>query len=336
MVSTLVKHPTIFASLLGMTLPLSACGGQSQADIEPIQIDGSSTVYPITVAVAQAYQQQSPEAQVTVNFSGTGGGFEKFCAGETQINDASRPILRQEMAACKQAGVPYIELPIAFDALTVVVHPQNDWVDYLSIAELQTIWEPAAQGKITRWNQVRPNWPNQPLNLFGPGTDSGTYDYFVEAIGVDASRSDYTASEDDDVIAQGVIQDPNALGYFGFAYYEENQDQLQAVTIEGSKGLARPTQEAVVGAIYQPLSRPLFIYVNAVAAQSNPALEDFVEFYLEQAPAIVATVGYIPLPDEGYHIAEITLQQGEVGTVFEGKPELDLTIAEVLRRRAEY
>jgi len=226
--------------MLGMAL--AACGGSSSQQIAPIQIDGSSTVYPITVEVAEAFERiQTPEAEISVSFSGTGGGFEKFCAGETQINNASRPILLEEVEACKQAGVPFIELPIAYDALTVVVNPDNDWVEDLTVEELRQIWGSRAQRQITRWDQVRPEWPDEPLELYGPGSDSGTFDYFVAAIGAGRSRSDYVASEDDEVIARGVIKDENALGYFGFAYYEENQDQLRAVSIDSGEGPIMPS-----------------------------------------------------------------------------------------------
>ncbi len=316
---------------------LAACGGSTPQQVAPIEIDGSSTVYPITVAVVEAFQQsQSPEAEISVSFSGTGGGFEKFCAGETQINDASRPILLEEVEACKQAGVPFIELPIAYDALTVVVNPENDWVDHLTVDELRQIWSSRSQRRITDWDQIRSEWPDEPLELYGPGADSGTFDYFIEAIEARRSRSDYVASEDDEVIAQGVIREPNGLGYFGFAYYEENQDQLRAVPIDNGEGPILPSQETVEDGSYQPLSRPLFIYVNQDAALKNPLVEEFVEFYLEAAPGVAQSVGYVPLPEEGYTIAEITLQQGEVGTVFEGKPQPNLRIADLLRKRAQY
>lgn len=330
------QHGRYAAGILASVV-LAACGGSSTQQVAPIQIDGSSTVYPLTLEVVEAFERiHSPEAEISVSFSGTGGGFEKFCAGETQINDASRPILLEEVEACKQAGVPFIELPIAYDALTVVVNPDNDWVEDLTVEELGQIWSSRAQRRITRWDQVRSEWPDEPLELYGPGSDSGTFDYFIEAIGANRSRSDYVASEDDEVIARGVIEEPNALGYFGLAYFEENQDQLRAVPIDGGEGPVQPARETVEEGRYQPLSRPLFIYVSQDALIKNPLLEELVKFYLEVAAETAVAVGYVPLPEDGYTIAEITLDQGEVGTVFEGKPQPNLTIADLLRRRAQY
>lgn len=299
-----------------------------------IAIDGSSTVYPITKAIAKEFQQASKTTvPVNVEFSGTGGGFDKFCAGETDINDASRPITPVEMKACDQNEIRFVELPIAFDALTVVVHPQNDWIESITVEELKQIWQASAQQKITTWNQVRSSWPNRPINLYGPGTDSGTYDYFAEVIteGSD-TRSDYTASEDDRLLVQKVSQDPDALGFFGLAYYEENQAQLRALSIDSGDGPVLPSRETVEKASYQPLARPLFLYVNLTAAQQNSGLRRFVEFYLDNAQETSTAVGYIPLPDEGYHIASVNFQEGEVGTAFEGKPQPQLTIAESLRK----
>ena len=308
-----------------------------QQQQQPITIDGSSTVFPITEAVAEAYEDRSNPVEVDVSFSGTGGGFEKFCAGETDINNASRPILEAEMAACDEAGVRFIELPVAFDALTVVVNQQNRWAEDITIEELETLWEPSAQGEITRWNQVRSSWPDRPINLYGPGLDSGTYDYFTEVIVGEDSRSDFTASEDDNVLARGVSQDPNALGYFGFAYYNENQDTLKALAVDsGSGSSVVPSSETVVNAEYQPLSRPLFIYVNYDSVQTNPAVRDFIGFYLKTAPELVDNVGYVPLPEEGYHIAQVNFNEGEIGTAFDGVPQPDLTIAELLRKTKRF
>lgn len=317
---------------------LGACSkAQSQAP-QPIKIDGSSTVYPITQAVAKEYQATNAGTKVEVSFSGTGGGFAKFCAGETDISNASRPITTAEMEACNKAGVRFTELPVAFDALTVVVNPQNSWANDITVAELQKIWEPAAQGKITSWKQIRPSWPDKPLKLYGAGKDSGTFDYFTEAtVGQPkASRTDYTASEDDLVLVRGVSQDPNALGYFGYAYYEDSKDKLKALAIDSGTGPVLPSRQTVEKSQYQPLARPLFIYVSVKSAQENPAVKAFVEYYLKNAKRTVASVGYIPLPDEGYHLGYVHFERGKVGTVFEGKAELKLTIGELLRKEAKF
>ncbi len=228
------------------------------AKAQIIQIDGSSTVFPITEAVSEEFQKaKKGVVKVTVGIAGTGGGFKKFCRGETDISDASRPILKQEMETCKQSGVQYIELPIAYDALTVMVNPKNDWVKALTVPDLKKMWEPAAQGKVTTWNQVRSEWPNSPLKLFGPGADSGTFDYFTEAIvgKAKSSRGDFTASEDDNVLVQGIANDRNALGYFGFAYYIENQKKLKAAPIDAGKGPVLPSAKTVEDGSYQPLQK---------------------------------------------------------------------------------
>ncbi|MEQ8998903.1 MAG: PstS family phosphate ABC transporter substrate-binding protein [Coleofasciculus sp. B1-GNL1-01] len=336
----LVFRLSTVAIALSFAVGLNSCTSNVQSQQpQPINIDGSSTVYPITQAVVQEFNNTTETpVDVSVGFSGTGGGFGKFCAGETDINNASRPINTQEMEACKQAGVPYIELPVGFDAITVVVNPENDWADSITVQELKTMWEPAAQRKITNWNQVRQSWPNRPLNLYGPGTDSGTFDYFTEAIvgKAGASRSDYTASEDDDILQQAVSQNPNALGYFGLAYYETNKDDLKAVAVEDGNEPVLPSPKTVEQAEYQPLSRPLFIYINADKTQKNPALRKFVEFYLEQAPEVVRSVGYVPLPDDGYHLIEVKFYNSKTGTVFDGQSEFNLTIGELLRKQPKF
>jgi phosphate transport system substrate-binding protein len=242
------------------------------------------------------------------------------------------------MEACNKAGIRYYELPVAFDALTVVVNSKNDWIKDITVEELKKIWEPAAQGKITRWNQIRPNWPNRPLTLYGAGKDSGTFDYFTEAtVGTaKASRTDYTASEDDTVLVQGVIKDENALGYFGLSYYEDNQSQLKAVGIDRGKGAVLPSRETVEKAQYNPLARPLFIYVNYNSAQNKVEVRNFVEFYMKKAPTLVSSVGYIPLPKEGYQLIYQHFYNGKVGTVFGGQAQLDLTIGELLRQQAKF
>ena len=311
----------------------------NRVTVARIKIDGSSTVYPITQAIAKEFQANSQNnTQVEVSISGTGGGFEKFCTGQTDINNASRPISQAEMAVCNQNGIRYIELPIAFDALTIAIHPQNNWAQDITIAELKKMWEPAAQSKITRWNQIRANWPDRPINLYGAGNKSGTFDYFTEAIvgTAKASRNDYTASEDDEVLVTSISKDPNALGYFGYAYYEENKSKLKILPVNSGKGPILPSRETVEKSKYQPLSRPLFIYVNLWSSQNKGAVYQFTDFYIQQAPKIVNSVGYVPLPDEAYHIDYVHLNNGKVGTVFAGKAQLDLTIGELLRKQKQF
>lgn len=325
--------------LLALTTSCTAASNSSTQSQQVVKIDGSSTVFPITQAIAKQFQPvPSNKAQIAVAISGTGGGFAKFCAGETDINNASRPILTAEMEACNKNGVRYIELPIAFDALTIAVHPQNTWANNITITELKKIWSPAAEGKITRWKQVRPSWPDRPLNLYGAGKDSGTFDYFTEAVVGEAraSRSDYTASEDDDVLVKGVSKDPNALGYFGYAYYEANQNKLKAVAVDSGTGAVLPSRSSVEKAQYQPLSRPLFIYINTKSAQNKPAVKDFVELYIKQAPTLVSSVGYVPLPGEGYYLDSVHFNRGKVGTVFAGEAQINLTIGELLRKEAKF
>jgi len=305
------------------------------ADI--IEIDGSSTVHPISSAIAKDFQADN-KIPVNVEISGTTGGFEKFCQGEIDIANASRPILKKELKTCRESGVVFTELPIAFDAVTVVVNPQNNWVKDMTVGELKKIWEEAAEGKITNWNQVRASFPDKPLKLYGADNKSGTYDYFTKAVVGKSgdSRNDYTASENDDDLVAGVSKNPNALGYFGYAYYEENKDKLTALAIDNGKGAVLPSRETVEQAKYQPLSRPLFIYVNMKSAQKKPLLRDFVNFYIDKAPTIVSSVGYVPLPEDAYYLDKVQFNRGKIGTVFEGEARLDLTIDEVLRKRAEF
>lgn len=307
-----------------------------------IKIDGSSTVFPISELMVKQYRRttDAKAGPIDLKFSGTGGGFKKFCAGETDINNASRPILKEEIEACGKAGVRFYEFPIAFDALTVVVNPQNTWATDITVAELKKIWESAAQGKITNWNQIRASYPDRPLKLYGAGKDSGTFDYFNEVtIGnPKASRTDYTASENDNELVAGVLKDPNALGYFGLAYYEAKHNQLKALAVDpgNGRGAVLPSRETVEKAQYRPFSRPLFIYVNIVAVQHKPELQAFVTYYLNNAKQLVPQVGYIPLPDEGYRLTNLHFSQGKVGTVFEGVPQPDLTISELLRKQSVF
>jgi phosphate transport system substrate-binding protein len=308
------------------------------ADAQVIKIDGSSTVFPITEAVAEEFQiQKRGKVRVTVGVSGTGGGFKKFCRGETDISDASRPILAAEMEACRAAGIKYYELPIAYDALTVVVNPQNSWAKQFTVAELKKMWEPAAQGKVKTWKQVNPAWPNEPLALFGPGADSGTFDYFTEAVvgKAKSSRGDFTASEDDNVLVQGVASNKSGLGYFGFAYYEPNADKLKAVPIVGKSGKAvGPSRDNVVNGSYEPLSRPIFIYVAEKSAQ-RPEVKEFVEYYLTKSKALIEEVKYVPLPEQAYQLAARHFREGKLGTGFGGVPEVGLKVEELLAREAK-
>ena len=315
-----------------------ALAGPAFAQHQVVKVDGSSTVFPITEAVAEEFQKaKKQQVKVTVGISGTGGGFKKFCRGETDISDPSRPILDKEMADCKAAGIEYFELPVAFDAITVVINPKNGFIRQLTVAEMKKIWEPAAQGKLTRWNQVNPAWPDQPMKLFGPGADSGTFDYFTEAVvgKSKSSRGDFTASEDDNVLVQGVARDVNALGYFGFAYYVENKDKLKAVPIVNDKGQpVLPSLEAVVKGSYQPLSRPIFIYVNAKSL-GKPEVKEFAQFYMEQAAKLAQEVKYVPLPAHAYKTAWDHVLKNKKGTVFGGTAEVGITIEELLKREAK-
>jgi phosphate transport system substrate-binding protein len=302
-----------------------------------VKVDGSSTVFPITEAVAEDFQKETRGAvRVTVGISGTGGGFKKFCRGETDVQDASRPISQSEMEACRAGGVQYYELPIAFDALTIAVSPQATWVDTITIAELKQMWEPSSQGRVTTWNQVRSSWPAMPLKLFGAGSDSGTFDYFTEAVvgKAKASRGDYTASEDDNTLVQGIANDKHALGYIPYAYYEPNKKRLKAVAVDGGHGPVLPSRETVENGAYQPLSRPMFIYVSAKSA-TKPDVKRFIEFYLTQSPTLVPQVKYVPLPREAYELAAAHFKNGKLGSAFQGTSTIGLKIEDLLRREAK-
>ena len=304
-----------------------------------VKIDGSSTVFPITEGIAEDFQKMKKGAvKATVGISGTGGGFKKFCRGEIDVQNASRPILTKEMEDCKAAGIEYYELPVAFDALTVVMNPKNTFLKQITVEELKKIWEPAAQGKITRWNQVNPAWPDAPIKLFGAGSDSGTFDYFTEAITgkAKASRGDYTASEDDNVLVQGVSQDVNALGYFGYAYYAENQTRLKAVPIveKAGKPAVLPSEATVLAGTYQPLARPIFIYVSA-KSMAKPEVKEFVDFYMKEGAKIAKEVKYVPLPAKAYAVNSEHLAKGKKGTVFGGIAEVGVTIEELQAREAK-
>jgi phosphate transport system substrate-binding protein len=333
-----MRHRAVI--LVGLLTVFVLTGLAQQSGSEPntvVKVDGSSTVFPITEAVAEEFQKDTRGGmRVTVGISGTGGGFKKFCRGETDVQDASRPISQSEMDACRVTGIQYYELPIAFDALTIAVSPQATWVDAITIAELKQIWDPASQGRVMTWNQVRNTWPSIPLKLFGAGSDSGTFDYFTEAVvgRAKASRGDYTASEDDNTLVQGIANDKQALGYLPYAYYEPNKKRLKAVAVDGGHGPVLPSRETVENGAYQPLSRPMFIYVSAKSA-SKPEVKRFVEFYLAQAPTLVPQVKYVPLPREAYELAVAHFKNGKLGTAFQGASTIGLKIEDLLRREAK-
>lgn len=328
-----------------IALFLVSCGGKTKnagSLSGEVKIDGSSTVYPISEAVAEEFRTVESSVQVTVGESGTGGGFKKFSRGEIDINDASRPITKEEIELCKEGGVEFIELPIAYDGLAVVVNKENTFVDYLTVAELKKLWEPQAQGKIKTWNQIRASFPNEPINLYGAGTASGTYDYFTEAIvgKAKSSRGDYNASEDDNVLVKGVSSDKNGLAYFGLAYYENHADQLKLVPIDdevdaNGKGGILPTQETVSNGTYAPLSRPEFIYVNAKSAE-RPEVKSFIAFYLSNAQSLVKEVGSVPLMPEVYKLVQQRFDKKTTGSAFaNGVSTIGVNMSELLNNESK-
>lgn len=326
----------MFKNLFLATAALALMLGRAEAQQTVIQTDGSSTVFPITEAMAEEFQKANKGIKVVVGISGTGGGFKKFCRGETDISNASRPISDREREDCKKAGIDFIELPIALDALAVMVNPKNDWVSEMTVAELKKMWEPAAQGKVMNWKDIRSGFPDRPLKLFGPGTDSGTFDYFTAAINGKerASRGDYTASEDDNVLVQGIAGDINALGYFGLAYYLHNKDKLKAIAIKMTPEAkaVMPSVENARNGTYQPLSRPIFIYVNRKKVDANPNIAKFVEFYLDKKSAVklVQEVGYVPLPDNAYDVFLRRFKERQIGTAFHGA-KVGVSVDELLK-----
>ncbi len=288
-----------------------AQGGGGGGSPGQIAIEGSSTVIPITQAAAEAFNQENPDVEITIGGAGTGDGFEAFCGGTTQISNASRPIKDEEVQACQENGIDFVEIPVALDGITVVANPQNDFANNITLDQLRTLWEPDAEGQITTWNQVNPEWPEQQINLYGPGTESGTFDFFTERVNGEEgeSRSDYQASEDDNVLVQGVSGDPNALGYFGFGYFEQNQQQLKALTVDS----IAPSTETIQSGEY-PLSRPLFIYVSTQALEENSSVQEFVNFYLENLNQFVEQAQYVPLSDAGLQEARERFQNRTTGT----------------------
>lgn len=329
------KLSLALAAIMAITLAFAL---PTMAADKIVKIDGSSTVYPIVEGIAEEFQKAKKGAvKVTVGISGTGGGFKKFCRGETDISNASRPILKKEIEACKEGKIEYIELPIAYDGLAVVVNPKNTWVKSLTIADLKKMWEPAAQGTVKNWKQVRSEWPDAPLKLFGPGADSGTFDYFTEAVvgKAKSSRGDFTASEDDNVLVQGISQDKNALGYIGLAYYEDNKNKLKVVPIEGGKGPIIPSEKTVMDGTYTPLSRPLFVYVNKDSAMKKPEVKEFVDFFLKNAPVITKQTKYVPLPKTGYDLAQQRFNKMKTGSIFGGEEKIGMKIEDLLKLEQE-
>jgi phosphate transport system substrate-binding protein len=313
---------------------LVASFAHGAAEAQEVTIDGSSTVFPISEAFAEEFQK-STGLRVTVGVSGTGGGFKKFCRGETDISGASRPIKQSEIDLCKENGIEYIELPVALDALANIVNPDNSWASCMTVEELKKAWEPAAQGTVDTWNQLRPDFPDAPLRLFGAGVDSGTYDYYTLAIVGEehASRGDYTATEDDNVTIQGVAGDVNALGFLGLAYVEENRDIVKAVAMRQADGsCVEPSVETARDATYQPLSRPLFMYVNKAYVDEKEAVRKYVEFMMDPkyGTILVAEVGYVPLPEEAYALGRKKFDARKTGTYFEGGSKIGVTIEELL------
>ena len=312
---------------------------REKAKNSPLAIDGSSTVYPITEAVAEEFGATN-KARVTIGVSGTGGGFKKFCKKETAITGASRPIKPTEVKMCGDAKVEYIELPVAYDGIAVVTHPKNDWASSMTVEELKALWRPEAAETVKKWSDIREGWPDKEIHLFGPGVDSGTYDYFTKAIvGKEhSSRGDFTSSEDDNVLVQGISTDPDALGFFGFAYYAENKDSLNLVPIDDGKadngaGPIAPSLKTVGDGSYQPLSRPIFIYVNK-DSMSDPQVKSFVDFYLKNAADLSKEVGYIPLPPEATKLVQDRLSKGITGSLFEGSgSKVGVTVEELLAKQ---
>jgi phosphate transport system substrate-binding protein len=346
------SHWAIPASLVALALSLNACGGTTSTPeatsgggasqnasnsgaAGKVLVDGSSTVFPISEAMAEEFQKANPNIKITVGVSGTGGGFKKFCAGETDISNASRPIKKEEIELCEKGKIEYIELPIAYDGLSVVVNPQNDWAKCLKPDDLKKMWEPEAQGKVKSWKDIRPEFPDEPLSLYGAGTDSGTYDYFAEAVvGEKKTRGDYTASEDDNTLVQGVSGGKSSLAFFGYAYYQENKEKLKLVEIDGGAGCVAPSPETIADGTYQPLSRPEFIYVKK-DAMSRPEVKAFIEYQMNPAnKKLVSEVGYVPLPDDIYAASKDRLSKGVIGSVFNGKKAIGVKLSDLLKAGA--
>ncbi|MGF1514992.1 MAG: PstS family phosphate ABC transporter substrate-binding protein [Elainellaceae cyanobacterium] len=346
------KRALYAAFSLSLVAVLAACSGEETASTEggvegettasaegeglsgDVLVDGSSTVFPISEAMAEEFMADNPDTRVTVGVSGSGGGFKKFCAGETDISNASRPIKQEEMDLCAEAGIEFIEVPVAFDGITVVVNDENDWAECLTADQLGQMWAPDAEGTITNWNQIDPSYPDADLGLYGPGTDSGTYDYFTDATTGEEgeSRGDYTASEDDNVIVQGVQSDSGGLGFFGYAYFEENEDTLKAVNIENANGeCITPASEVIADGTYNPLSRPIFYYVKTESYENKPQVAAFAEYQIDQSNGnLISEVGYIPLPGDIVEKANARLNDTTTGSIYEGGSSVGVKLSDKL------
>jgi phosphate transport system substrate-binding protein len=326
-----VKRFTATAAVAAAAWGCGGGGGQGESGGlgGTVHIDGSSTVFPITEAVAEEFGREHRDVRVTVGISGTGGGFKKFLLAESDINDASRAIKEAEADRATAVGIEFIELPVAYDGISVVVHSDNPFVDHFTVEELEKIWQPGST--VQRWSDIRPGWPADEVRLYGPGVDSGTFDYFTEAVNGKAQvcRADFTASEDDNVLVKAVSGDKNSLGFFGFAYYAENETALKAVLIDGGAGPVAPSFETINNGTYSPLSRPIFIYVNRTAAD-RAEVNAFVDYYLEHARLLVTEVGYVPLPDRVYDLARERFAGRVTGSAFLGKETMGVKIEDVL------
>ena len=362
MVSTRVRFLSL---LMALSLSAAACGGSSTVGADPcaganpcagqvdpcagadpcaakvsgdVKVDGSSTVFPISEAMAEEFMADNGgAARVTVGVSGSGGGFKKFCAGETDISNASRPIKQKEIDLCAENGIEFIEVPIAFDGLSVVVNPENEWAACMTAEQLAAMWAPSAEEAVTQWNQVDDSFPDSNLALYGPGTDSGTYDYFKEATVEElteekGTRGDFTASEDDNVIVQGVSSDPGGIGFFGFAYYEENKDSLKVVPIENANGdCVEPSGTTIEDGSYNPLSRPIFFYVKTSSYEENPAVKAFVDYQLDPANGdLISEVGYVAIPGELMDKVQARVEGGTTGSIFGGGSSVGVKLSEKL------
>ena len=318
--------------LLALVLVTTGCNF-SKGGTDIIDLDGSSTVFPIAEAMVEEFGKQSDGgARVVVGISGTGGGFKKFCNGETDVNNASRPIKAREVALCAEEGIEFVEVPIALDGLTVAVHQENHFAQCITVDELHTMWSPEAEDEVTRWNQVRPTWPDERMQLYGPGVDSGTFDYFTDVINgeAQASRGDFISNERDDVLIQGIAGGKFSLGYFGYSFFAENEDILNSVAVDSGNGCVSPTDQTINDGSYSPLSRPLFIYIRK-SAEMPPIFDQFVEFVVNADRAnLIQEVGYVPLADEIYELALARFGKGLTGTLFGGENPAEGSVLEVL------